>query len=88
MILALASNSIVPAHAEEKKFSCAGGTYTVDISTGVLNNVSGCIGSLTIDNSVKSIGYQAFMSSEITSIVIPSTVEKILIFVEQFSTIH
>jgi hypothetical protein len=67
----------VPAHAEEKKFSCTGGTYSVNTSSGELSDARGCTGSLTIDNSVKSIGYQAFMSSELTSIVIPSTVTSI-----------
>lgn len=77
MILALAGNSIVPAHAEEKKFSCTGGTYSVNTSSGELSDARGCTGSLIIDNSVRSIGYQAFMSSELTSIVIPGTVTSI-----------
>jgi hypothetical protein len=77
MIFTLAGNSIVPAHAQEKKFSCTGGTYSVDTSSGELRDARGCTGSLTIDNSVRSIGYQAFMSSELTSIVLPSTVTSI-----------
>jgi hypothetical protein len=77
MILALAGNSIVPAHAEEKKFSCTGGTYSVNTSSGELSDARGCTGSLIIDNSVRSIGPSAFSSSEITSIVIPNTVTSI-----------
>lgn len=77
MILALTSNAVVPAQAEENKFSCTGGTYSIDSSSGKLSNVYGCTGSLIIDSSAKAIGYQAFMSSELTSIVIPNSVTSI-----------
>jgi hypothetical protein len=77
MILSLTGNSFVPAHAEIKTFACGSGTYSVNTSSGELSDARGCTGSLTIDNSVRSIGYQAFMSSELTSIVIPSTVTSI-----------
>lgn len=77
LIFSLSIGSISTANAEIKTFACGSGTYSVDASSGELRDARGCTGSLTIDNSVRSIGYQAFMSSELTSIVIPSTVTSI-----------
>jgi hypothetical protein len=77
MILALAGNSIVPAHAEVKDFPCTGGTYSVEMPAAELKSNNGCTGNLIIDSSVKSIGKSAFKYSALTSVVIPNSVTAI-----------
>ena len=77
MILALASNSIVPAHAEVKDFPCTGGTYSVEMPAAELKRNNGCTGNLIIDSSIKSIGKSAFEYSALTSVVIPNSVTTI-----------
>ena len=84
MILALAGNSIVPAHAEIKTFTCGSGTYKVEMPAGILKSSSGCTGEFVIDSSVKEIGGGAFydgygfgQGAKITSVVIPNSVTSI-----------
>ena len=77
LVFSLSIGSISTANAEIKTFACGSGTYSVDTSSGVLNDARGCTGSLIVDNSVRSIGPSAFSSSEVTSIVIPGTVTSI-----------
>lgn len=84
MILALAGNSIVPAHAEIKTFTCGSGTYKVEMPAGILKSSSGCTGEFVIDSTVKEIGDGAFydgygygQGAKITSVVIPNSVTSI-----------
>ena len=84
MIFALAGNSIVPAHAEIKTFTCGSGTYKVEMPAGILKSSSGCTGEFVIDSSVKEIGGGAFydgygfgQGAKITSVVIPNSVTSI-----------
>jgi hypothetical protein len=84
MILSLAGNSIVPAHAEIKTFACGSGTYKVEMPVGILKSSSGCTGEFVIDATVKEIGDGAFYDgygygegAKITSVVIPNSVTSI-----------
>jgi hypothetical protein len=58
-------------------FQCSGGTYRVEMPAASLYWVNGCVGKLTIDSSVKSIGDGAFQFSNLTSISIPNSVTRI-----------
>ena len=77
MILSLAGNSIVPAHAEVKDFPCTGGTYSVEMPAAEIKSSIGCTGNLIIDSSVKAIGKSAFKNSTLVSVVIPNSVTAI-----------
>ena len=59
------------AQAETVTFPCGGtATYSVLMPVGVAMEGNNCIGSLTIDGSVKIISKSAFASSLLTSVTI------------------
>jgi hypothetical protein len=77
LLTALTVGIVPSAQAETVEFPCGsnGATYSVLMPQGVLLGGKNCVGSLTIDKSVKVIGTEAFYrSSSITSVVIPEGV--------------
>ena len=70
---------ITPASGNEKKtFPCGGtATYSVSLPAGIATDGGNCSGSLTIDDSVKIIGNDAFRWANLTSVVIPNSVTSI-----------
>jgi hypothetical protein len=77
-VLALSIVSGPAARAETITFPCGGGaTYSVLMPQGVLLEGKKCIGSLTIDSSVKIIDKEAFLGAKVTNVIFPSSVTKI-----------
>jgi hypothetical protein len=74
MLMFITATSLSEARAEVKTFSCNGGTYSVEMPSGTLSKANGCTGSLVLDPSIKTIGFEAFEWSQLTSIVIPDSV--------------
>jgi hypothetical protein len=77
MLMFITATSLSEARAEVKTFSCNGGTYSVEMPSGTLLKANGCTGSLVLDPTIKTIGYEAFEWSQLTSIVIPDSVTDI-----------
>jgi len=75
--LALGYTSMSNAKAEIVTFPCGKGTYKVDMPAGVLTDGKSCTGAVVIDSSVKTISSFAFSRSEITTVVIPNSVQSI-----------
>lgn len=63
------------AYAETKSFACGdNASYSVLMPQGVLLDGKKCSGAIVIDESVKIIDEQAFLSAKITSVSIPNSV--------------
>ena len=70
------SQSITTDEASSYTFGC-GGEATYTISDGVVTDAGGCSGDLVLSSKARNIGRMAFYNSQITSIIIPSSVNEI-----------
>lgn len=86
VLLTSAASAFIAPTAFAASFPCVTGTYQV--TSGVASSGGSCTGSLTLDNTVTSIGYQAFYwATGLTSVAIPNSVTSIGIQAFQHTTL-